>query len=546
MANSSKKIYELVDKAIQHTWSIPEFQRGYVWKTVQVRDLAESLWKNYPIGTLLLWDSKSDCEERFATDSKRPNLWVVDGQQRITALSILFGRKPYWWPDNKSWEKALKKYDIRFDIDAKGDGPYFWVANAGIRKAKNKRYIPVRDLLKLDTNKEADQKKLMKIAKEVKCDGLCDGMDDMEVYTRLDRIRKIRDMDIGIITVDHDLEDVVEIFLRMNAKGTKVTEADIYLGIVAARNPGWVRDDFLPYLEKLRDSGFDLNPNLLFRTLTGIGIKRAKFKDVNKNDAFWSSGIIDSWSKTQKAWGQLLLKFKEYGVLSNSVLPTQAALVTITSLIDKYSIKDFEIFMYWFVQASRFNRYSSSGTTSLEEDLRIIKDTNDAKECINKLLKRFDTKSLFEREDFLENKGDSKFGIFLLYLMVYKNNAKDWDEDGARIGFDGEEILEGHRPQWHHIFPVRYLKNHVDEDKINAIANIAVIGPNINIRISAKSPMSYIEKYKITEEKLNDQFIDKNIKKIDFSKFEKWLDDRAEKLAQEANKYLDDLKKKLK
>ena len=60
-------------------------------------------------------------------------------------------------------------------------------------------------------------------------------MDAMEVYTRLDRIRKIRDKDLVAITVDHELEDVVEIFSRLNSRGTRVTEADIYLGVVAAK-----------------------------------------------------------------------------------------------------------------------------------------------------------------------------------------------------------------------------------------------------------------------------------------------------------------------
>lgn len=66
-------------------------------------------------------------------------------------------------------------------------------------------------------------------------------MDAMEVYTRLDRLRKIRDKEVVLITVDNELEDVVEIFARLNSRGTRVTEADIYLGIVAARAPGWVR-----------------------------------------------------------------------------------------------------------------------------------------------------------------------------------------------------------------------------------------------------------------------------------------------------------------
>ena len=63
MAYESVKIRELVDRAVSHAWSIPEFQRGFVWKTTQVRDLAESLWLDYPIGSLLVWNSQDHVEE---------------------------------------------------------------------------------------------------------------------------------------------------------------------------------------------------------------------------------------------------------------------------------------------------------------------------------------------------------------------------------------------------------------------------------------------------------------------------------------------------
>ena len=61
-------------------------------------------------------------------------------------------------------------------------------------------------------------------------------------------------MGVVTITVDNDLEDVVEIFSRLNSRSTRVTEADIYLGVVAARTPGWVRDNFLPFVLQLRHS----------------------------------------------------------------------------------------------------------------------------------------------------------------------------------------------------------------------------------------------------------------------------------------------------
>ena len=188
MAYEQIKTRDIVDRAVNHNWSIPEFQRGFVWKAAQVRDLAESLWYDYPIGSLLVWNSQGPAEQQHAHDAQRPSLWVVDGQQRSTALCILFGRKPYWWSSEDEWKKTLRKFDIRFDVNAT-EPPFFWVTDAVIRRTHGSRFVALRDLLVLDTSKEKDQKTLRDLAKQIKIEGLCDHMDAMEVYTKLDRIR---------------------------------------------------------------------------------------------------------------------------------------------------------------------------------------------------------------------------------------------------------------------------------------------------------------------------------------------------------------------
>jgi hypothetical protein len=541
MAYEQTRLLELVERAVGHRWSIPEFQRGFVWKPTQVRDLAESLWLDYPIGSLLVWNSGDQAEERVAVDAQRPSQWLVDGQQRTTALCVLFGRKPYWWPSSDEWNKLLKRFDIRFDVDAR-QPPYFWVANAGIRKARGNRYVPLNALLVLDTQKADDQQALMTLARDIKTQGLCDGMDAMEVFTKLDRVRKIREKEIVSVTVDHELEDVVEIFSRLNSKGTRVTEADIYLGVVAARNPSWVRDTFLPYLRTLAAAGFDLNPNLLFRTITGIGENKTRFKEIP--DSFWNPDrIVPAWDRTRNAWKRLISRFREFGILSNDIMPTEAALVTMVSLIDKFQDDaQFGIALYWFLQASRLARYSSSGTTSLDEDLRDIQASKTLPEAIEKLLRRFRHEDPIEPEDFLFDYGDSRFGRFLLYLLVYRNKALDWDEHSHRLGFEGVEALQDFRPQWHHIFPKKYLETQNVNGLTDSLANIAVIGPAINIRISAKAPLDYVKKYKITTLKLEQQFIDPNFTDIPISTFDAWTRKRAERLASEANAFLAELR----
>jgi hypothetical protein len=537
MALEPIKIWELVDRAVLHKWSIPEFQRGFVWKATQVRDLAESLWLDYPVGSLLVWNSEQPQETKVAKDGVGPSQWIVDGQQRTTALAILFGRKPYWWSTADDWNKTLKRYDIRFDISTK-EAPYFLVANAAIRKAKGDRYVPVQRLLVLDINKDADQQKLMGLAKDIKLQGLCDGMDAMEVYTRLDRVRKIRDKDVMSVTVNHELEDVVEIFSRLNSRGTRVTEADIYLGIVASKNPGWVRDEFLPFIDVLADAGFDIEPNLLFRTLTAVGIGKTRFRDIG--DDFWEPNRVKAaWTKVQQAWKRTIHRLQQFGVLSTDPLPTQAALVTLVALTSRFDQEDrFQSAFYWFVQASRFGRYSGSGTTSLDEDLKDVWSGGTLAEAVEKLLRRLPVNQPVSAEDFLRDYTDGRFWRFFLYLLVWRNNAMDWDPAGARLGFHGAEVLAQFKPQWHHIYPKKFLKGHVDEATIDALANIAVIGPEINIRISAKDPMKYLDKYQITDAKLQQQFIEQPRTAFSISGYDAFLGQRSQSLASTGNRML--------
>ena len=159
-------------------------------------------------------------------------------------------------------------------------------------------------------------------------------------------------------------------------------------------------------------------------------------------------------------------------------------------------------------------------------------------EGIAGLLKRLAASQPIEAEEFRRDYTDGKFWRFLLYLLVYKNGAQDWDKAGTRLGFDGKELLADFRPQWHHIYPQKFLNKQVEPEKIDSLANIAVIGPNINIRISNQDPMKYLDKYSISNDKLDQQFV--NWKRADFTieKYTGFLDIRASRLAKEANRYL--------
>jgi hypothetical protein len=106
----------------------------------------------------------------------------------------------------------------------------------------------------------------------------------------------------------------------------------------------------------------------------------------------------------------------------------------------------------------------------------------------------------------------------------------------------GDQAYEGFQPQWHHVFPREYLRPlTVPEDQIDALANMAVIGQGINIRISKRSPMDYIQRYGISADLLNQQFIGPNVTTA--AEHKRWLEVRAKTLATAANAYLASLTK---
>ncbi len=141
---------------------------------------------------------------------------------------------------------------------------------------------------------------------------------------------------------------------------------------------------------------------------------------------------------------------------------------------------------------------------------------------------------------------DTRLGRLLLYLLVVRNEAVDWDQRSVRIGFDGAELLAGFQPQFHHVFPKKFLEGQTDASLIDALANIAIIGPAINIRISKQNPMNYIPKYKISAEKLRQQFISGQITNTVVKQFPDWVRARADELASVGNAFLEELRGDLK
>ena len=122
MAQTNIKVRELVDKVQRGELTLPEMQRRYIWPATRVRDLLDSLYRGYPSGTILVWETDEEIETRVLaikptrapTTSQR--LLLLDGQQRITSLSAILSG------ESVSVRNRKRPIDTLFNLEHPG-GP---------------------------------------------------------------------------------------------------------------------------------------------------------------------------------------------------------------------------------------------------------------------------------------------------------------------------------------------------------------------------------------------------------------------------------------
>jgi len=300
MALEQQKVHEIVKQAVSKALDIPEFQRPFVWDPEQVKLLAESLYRDYPVGSFLLWDS-SIYEEAKTARGTQPSLWIVDGQQRTTALCLLMGQKPYWWEDAESWNKALERYDVMVNVLPDEEEGRLEFALPNPVRRRDPHWVSVRTILAVDKVEG-----LAPLAQQI-TNHIGDQQAFARIFGNLNAVWQIRDRDVPIIKISHEVEDVAEIFARLNQAGTRVKEADVVLALAAVRNPGWVREQYLPFRNDLEDRGWDLDAGIFIRTIAAIGAGRARLKEVPRH--FWNPNSFNkAWDEAKSAIGDVITK----------------------------------------------------------------------------------------------------------------------------------------------------------------------------------------------------------------------------------------------
>ena len=195
--------------------AIPEIQRPFVWNAIKVRDLMDSLYNGYPIGYLIAWRNP-DVKLKDGSTAFGKKI-LIDGQQRITALNAAVLSE---YIVDKDYRK--RKITIAFHpLEQK-----FEVANPAIEN--DAAWLP--DISKIINGSLGE---LNDMVNKYSHDNQAD-TDFIE--SRLDKLREIKNTHIGLIELNAnlDIETVTEIFIRINAEGVVLSQADFVMSKIAA------------------------------------------------------------------------------------------------------------------------------------------------------------------------------------------------------------------------------------------------------------------------------------------------------------------------
>lgn len=508
---------------------LPDIQRPFVWKNANVRDLFDSMYKGYPVGYLLFWQNGLAADARtIGTDHKQrpPQLVIVDGQQRLTSLyAVVKGVSVV--RENFESEKICIAFN---PLEEK-----FEVADATMRR--DAAYIP--DISRLWSNDTdlfevvEDYLSGLKASREVADE------DKKKIQKAITKLHGLLSFPFTALQLAANIseEDVSEVFVRINSKGTPLNQADFILTLMsvfwdegrkeleqfcrASRKPSKAEPSPFNYF-------IDPDPDQLLRVSVGVAFKRArlqyvysilrgkdleteKFSDERRDEQFEVLKKAQTRVVNLQYWHDFMNCLRQAGFRSGKMISSQNNLLFSYMLYligrTEYKISEFDlrrVIARWFFMASVTGRFTGSPESAMEFDLARFRDIKDGDQFLGILEQVCD---ITLTNDFwsvslpndLATSSPRSPSLFAYYAALVLLDARALFSK-ARVAELLDPALQANRSavERHHLFPKGHLKTIglTSTRDTNQIANYALVEWGDNTQIADQPPMEYLPELK--------------------------------------------------
>ena len=494
---------------------VPRFQRGWVWKKKQVRQLFWSLYHKHPVGSLITWPTRSE-------GGQVEN--VIDGQQRLTALyGIIQGDRPPWLTDEVGGELE----NLMFNIDTQD----FLYATGQMHD--DPMWTDVTSLF---------QNGLSSWAKEYRDST---GTDAQPIhYERIAKLIGIRDHDINVdkLPADIEVEAAAEVFKIVNRSGTRVSDGDLVLGQISLK---WsdARMVLSETLEGWRERGYSISLEWLLHAMSASLGGRIDFEavlDASQDD------LVDAFKLAREKTSEVLNHLQDtLGIDSTTSTSINNGLIVVVSDsimkergILKGSADTRRLIGWWFL-STLHDRWTRDVRTRTNKDLGIISSGGGLAGLMRELRTSMNSPLKAGPQGFTRNRS-SKSMYRLLQSLTRRRGARDLSS-GISLSFD--HFGANAQLEAHHIFPRSYLnKANLPRDQIDQLANLALITKGSNLKIGNKSPAEYLPDLEQTNPGvLASQWIPQDPKLWMLPKYDRFIAKRCELLSDAASDLMEDL-----
>lgn len=517
------RLSTILDQIDNGSVLLPEFQRGYVWNRDQVRGLMRSLYRGYPVGTLLIWEAAAGAASvRGNTTGTRTRELLLDGQQRITTLyGIVRGKPPTFFEGNA---KAFQ--GLFFNVH---DETFEFLSAANV---DDSRWVEVTSLF---------LKGLEPHIARLSADPLLS--DKLAEYvTRLSRLREIlnRDFHADKIT-DPEVKTVVDIFNRVNSGGTKLSGGDLALARVCAEWPA-ARATMRKRLDSWSSSGYVFSLGWLLRNVAAVASGRAQLSHLDKINSRQLKAALDDTTKHISLFLDVVRS--RLGLDHDRVLMGRYAFPVICRFLSLHngsfpSSADMNKMLYWYIHAAVRGRFTSSTETTLAQDYDAV-GSNGVDGLISSLERWRGASLSVSPHDFEVATLGSRF-YPLLYMLTRVKGALDF---GTGLPLSHGMLGPLANLQVHHIFPKAILYQHgYKRDEVNAIANFCLLTQDSNLRIGKRPPAEYLGEVRARHPgAIASQWLPDDPSLWNVLCYREFLAARRELLAVAANELLSDLR----
>lgn len=519
MAKAEATVDELVGMIERGELRLPEMQRRYVWRSTRVRDLLDSLYRGYPSGAILLWETDEVVPLQDMAVSQQANPYkstrlLLDGQQRLTSLSAVIRGEPVKvrgrkrpvellfnleHPDHLSVVTEVDEDgaeddddDDLFPVDSDDEADSsedelqrrfqrmtFVVASRKLEQMPT--WVKVTDVFKRDEDAPFLERAGIEKVSDPR----------FKKYSqRLARLRGIKKYVYRMDVLERSLsyEEVTEIFVRVNSLGAKLRSSDLALAQITAKWKNSLKT-FEAFQEQCAKKGFELDLGLHLKALVSFSTGQSRFLTVGNLPV---DELKSGWSQACRGM-EFALNFvkSNVGIDSPALLSSTFILIAVAYFGHQrnyvISAEEAKQLRHWLLLANAKGRYSrGSSETILDQDLAMLRTGGTVSDLIDRLRQQAGRLDIVPEE--LEGRNQRSALFKTMFLAFRDSGAKDWKSQVA-IALDHSGAQ--HRLQFHHLFAKALLKKTFTPREADDIANLCFIAGKTNRQISDKPPSDY-------------------------------------------------------